>query len=164
MSLWNTCCQSRQAPLGPQCTCWVANLCVAHACCCVGCSCFPAHLVCITCVPFVVEQLHAELQMRQEMEAAKEASAADGRAAPRLSPSQVQRLKERSEQLVQRRLEAATQKQRQEEERIVRTEMLQEQVQQHGICCIYAELQLGHTELVYRISARPGGVCMMMSF
>lgn len=76
------------------------------------------------------------------MEAAKETSAADGRAASKLSLSQMQRLKERNKQLVQRRLEAATQKHRQEEERIVRTEMLQEQVQQHGICCIYTELQL----------------------
>ena len=87
--------------------------------------------------PFAVEQLHAQLQMRQELEAAKETSTADGRAAPKLSLSEVQRLKERNEQLMQRRLEAASQKQRQEEERIVRTEMLQEQVQQHGICSAY---------------------------
>ena len=69
--------------------------------------------------------------MQHEAEAAKEAAAEDGKAAARLSPGQLQRLKERNEQLMQRKLEAASHQQRQEEERIVRTEMLQEQVQYH---------------------------------
>lgn len=66
--------------------------------------------------------------MAEEAQVAREGSSDDNNAAAKLSTAQLQRLKERNEQLMQRRLEAAAQKQRQEEERLVRTEMLQEQV------------------------------------
>lgn len=75
------------------------------------------------------------LQMTEEAEAAKKASSEERKAAPKLSPAQLQRLKERNDQLMQRKLEAAAQKQRQEEERVVRTEMLQEQVQHQLTAC-----------------------------
>ena len=70
------------------------------------------------------------MQIQQEAAAAREAASENGKAAARPSPGQLQRLKERNEQLMQRKLEAAAQKHWQEEDRIVRTEMLQEQVQQ----------------------------------
>lgn len=79
------------------------------------------------------------LQMAEEAQVAREGSSDDNNAAAKLSTAQLQRLKERNEQLMQRRLEAALLKQRQEEERIVRTEMLQEQVQHSTIlkCSLY---------------------------
>lgn len=75
------------------------------------------------------------MQAQQEAEAAAEAATAAKDCAVQLSAEQLQRLKERNNELVQRRVEAASAKQREEEERVARLEALQEQV-----CCTDCKL------------------------
>ena len=68
------------------------------------------------------------LQAQQDAEAAAEAAAIAKQASARLSPGQLQRLKARNQDLMQRRAVAASAKQRKADERVSRLEAIQEQV------------------------------------
>ena len=71
-------------------------------------------------------------QAQQDAEAATEAEAAARESTVKLSPGQLQRLRDRNQELIQRKAQGAAAKQREEEERVARLEAIQDQV-----CCCF---------------------------